>query len=119
MGISQFIKSICVQPAVYWGNPQPDGFGGITYDDPIQVYVRWDDKVQSVIAQNGELFVSKSVILTPDDFELQGKIKLGLLSEIGTDETDAWEIKVIEKTPMIKSKTEFVRTMYLAPSNFR
>jgi len=124
MGIESFIRKMCVQTAVYWGNPQPDGYGKMTYDDPMEIYVRWDVKRRVVIGPDAKEINSDVEILTPEDLELQGVLILGTLealfnSSSGSDEDpwtvgEAYEILALEKISMPKSTTQFVRKAYLS-----
>lgn len=129
MSIERFIKRVCVQTAVYWGNPQSDGYGGTTYDEPVEVQVRWEDKVKVVTDQNGQEIVSKAEVLTPIDLNHMGYLFLGTLDDVN-DPDQAWnemqgirlhpskvdgsyQIIRVDKIPMIRSTKVFVRIVYL------
>jgi hypothetical protein len=121
MGISAFIKSICVQTAVYWGSPVNDGYGGKTYAAPVEIQCRWTDKQRIVFRQDGKQLLAKGEVLVTADLDLQGWLYLGNLVDFD-DSVDisqpmniegAYEIQAIDKIPMIKSTDIFVRTIFL------
>lgn len=127
-GIIKFIKKVCVQTAVYWGSPTPDGYGGKTFADPVELTppngVRWDQKVQLVedkgIRATGEEIISNAVVLLNQDVDEQGYLYLGSLDDLDSGVQDnplevegAYEIKKVEKIPLFRSATEFVRKAYL------
>ena len=126
-GIEKFIKSVCVQTAVYWGNPQPDGFGGYTFDDPVEIPVRWEEKMQTITGTDGKEFIAATEVLVTDDYDLGGYLMLGNLSDLDSygmtssdvvnplELSNTYEIKHRDKIPMIKSKDVFVRKLYLSP----
>jgi hypothetical protein len=125
MGITKTIQRFCVQTAVYWGNPQNDGFGGFTFDDPIDLEpptngVRWEDKTQLAVGANGAETGSDAEVLVCQDLDLDGYLYLGSLDDLSDDEKadpmtvdGAKQIISKEKIPMVKSTTEFVRKVYL------
>jgi hypothetical protein len=124
MAIDKFIKKVCVQTAVYWGNPRDDGYGGMVFDEPIELTppngVRWEETTQKVSDGKGNEIISKAQILVNQDLDEQGYLFLGTLDELDSEgEVDpktvegAYEIKRFDKTPMIKSTTVFVRKAYL------
>lgn len=129
MGIQKFIESVCVQTAVYWGNPQPDGYGGYEFDDPIEIDCRWEEKQQQVedkgVIKTGEIFVSQAEVLLTRDIDYGSYLYLGTLDDLYDNAesstvtldpvtiTNAFKVHKFEKIPMIKSKTEFVRKAYL------
>lgn len=129
--IEKFIKKVCVQTAVYWGNPKPDGMGGTEYDDPVEVKVRWDDVTEVIKDGQGKDINSRAKILTPVDFQEQGYLFLGRLEDIPEEAwltyrgatihpnqiPGAFEIISFEKIPMIMSTTVFVRIAYLGKRN--
>lgn len=129
MGIIKFIQSVCVQTAVYWGNPVNDGRGNYVYDYPREIAVRWDDKQEMIIDNLGRNIVSKAQILLIEDLPTEGVVFLGTLDalELVLDSTEimdpkningTYEILSKSKTPLFKSSTEFVHTLYLGRSKF-
>ena len=48
MGLISVLERQYKQDAVYWGNPQSDGSGGYTFDDPVEIKCRWEDIKQVV-----------------------------------------------------------------------
>jgi hypothetical protein len=127
MSIERFIKKICVQTAVYWGNPTPDGYGKMTYDPPVEIKCRWEQKMKTITTGNGDQIICNAIILVTQDLDDQGVLFLGELDELtSAEETNpllvigayedskrAYTIKRIDKVPMIKSTSEFIRTVYL------
>lgn len=120
MGIQSFIKKVASQTVVYWGNPQPDGFGGNTYDDPVERKCRWDDSVNIVRDSNGVEHTCKAELIVTEDMDLDGFVMLGTLDDlIESADPDplkypqAFMIGRVEKNPEFKSTTKFVRTVYI------
>jgi len=129
MGISKFISKVCVQTAVYWGSPVKDGYGTMSYADPVEIKCRWTDKVslinQQGVTQTGKELQASAEILVLEDLDLQGFLYLGYLMDLEQYyESDgenilpqniegAKEIISVKKVPMIKSTTEFVRTVFV------
>lgn len=120
MRISKFIKSICKQTAVYWGEPVPDGMGGYIFSPGEEIICRWDDKIEVIRNKKGIEIVCKAEILVPEDLTEGGYLYLGSLDDLDSAQVDnpllvdnAYEIQRINKTSMIKSTTEFVRQVYL------
>lgn len=123
MGISKFIESICVQPAVYWAPGTPDGYGGMSFGSPTAISVRWDEKTQLVINQTGQQVVSNAEIFVTSEKEVGGLIYLGALTDWQTGGTHYQKppltiaaVKMIiakTKTPMIKSNSEFVHKIFV------
>ena len=120
MGIERFIQKVCVQTAVYWGSPQEDGYGGFTFDEPVEIACRWEDKTQIVAGMDGQEVTSDTEVLVTQDLDYNGYLYLGELDDLDSDDLDnpmtvsgAKPIISISKIPMIKSTTEFVRQVFL------
>jgi len=116
----KFVESVCVQTAVYWGNPRSDGFGGTIYDDPVEISCRWDGSTEVITNNKGEEIVCKAQVLVTQDLDSNGSLYLGIIddldsSQIDSPETipDAYQIQRIDKNPLFKSASEFVRVVYL------
>jgi hypothetical protein len=119
MSITKFIKKICVQTAVYWGNPHADGFGDMAYDTPVEIKVRWTDVNDVVLNNKGQEVVSKAHVLLSDDLDIDGYLWLGTISTLPDGVTNPIQVSgsgtiiKVSKTPLLKSTTEFVRNIYL------
>ena len=141
MSIQKFIEKVCVQTAVYWGDPTPDGYGGKTYSDPVEIPCRWEDTLEVIKDERGEEIICKAKVLVTQDLEEGGMLYLGTLEDLGVvtggnvvmgglgtgnivsagltkmshpeDVEDAYEITIVKKIPMIRSTSEYVRTVYL------
>ena len=119
-GILKFVEKVCVQTAVYWGNPQADGYGGNTFQTGVEIKVRWDDKTEKIINKYGEETVSKAVVMTPEDKDDGGFLYLGTLASLTVEQranpklvSTAYPIQTIERTPLFKSSSKFVYVIYL------
>jgi hypothetical protein len=119
-GIEDFIQDVCVQTAVYWGNPTPDGYGKMVYDDPIEISCRWTDTTRVINSANGDQIVCRAEVMVTQDLDYQGMLYLGSLDDLDSDEAvnptlipTAYEIKRFDKVPMIFETNEFVRKVYL------
>lgn len=129
--IENVVKKFCVQTAVYWGNPVNDGYGGKTFDDPVELLpptngVRWEETTQVITNNQGKEIVSKAKILLCQDVDEEGYLFLGTLDDLSDSSGDssgayydplqiegAYEIKRFDKTPMVRKTNQFVRTVYL------
>ena len=120
MGLENLITQVCVQTAVYWGTPVDDGYGGKTFTDPVELQCRWENKAQKIINTNGEETISRAWVLLLEDVVELGWLFLGDLDDLDSaEEADpmsadgAYEIQRFEKTPAIRSTTQFTRVAYL------
>ena len=112
MRMEQFLQSMCTQDAVYWGNPQEDGFGGKTFDDPIAIKCRWQDKVQLLGTPDKETVISRATVVVLQDLQEDGLLWLGSLSSLTTEQRNNPRkidhmciVKRPEKTPALGSTT--------------
>jgi hypothetical protein len=118
--IEDVISKFCVQTAVYWGNPTNDGYGSFTFDDPVEISCRWEQKYEVVQKHDGVQLVSVGNVLLTQDVDEEGFLYLGSLSDIDPEVEDnpmkvdgAYQIKMLHKTPMVKRTDDFVRIAYL------
>ena len=126
-GIEKVVKKFAVQTALYWANPINDGDGNHTYNTPIEILVRWDDKIQLVTDSLGKEKVSKAEILSNQEMTEFEFLYLGALADFdsGADLSNpktvegAYIIITKEKVPMVRKTDEFVRTYFLGSSQNR
>lgn len=114
MGI---ITRMLKQTAVYWAPLGVDEFGQPTWDTPVEVAVRWEDRAEEFLNQEGDRQMSRSVVYVGQDVEVNGVLLLGeLTSSVDQDDpksnTGAWEIRRFEKLPNLRV-TEYLRTVFL------
>lgn len=117
-GRSTLTTSALKQTAVYWGNPTPDGLGGRTFDDPVEISVRWERKQELIIDQNGEEVTSHAIVYVSQDMELGGYLYLGALADLSSstenpqEVDEAREIRRFDKIPDLRG-TRFTRAAWL------
>jgi hypothetical protein len=70
------------QTAVYWGSPQPDGYGGWTFDAAIELTVRWEDRVRLYIDQQGREQQSRATVFPDRELDEGGYLYLGTLDSL-------------------------------------
>ena len=113
---NRIIQSKMKQTAVYWGNPVQDGYGGYTYDDPVEFKVNWMEKQEKFVNKMAEEHISQAVVYLPSDVVVQGQIALTDLLSLSSSQTpvdnDAFEIKAYAKTPEQRG-VNFVRKIWL------
>ena len=126
MGVLEnVIKKFAVQTVVYWANPTNDGDGNFTYDSPVEILVRWDDKTQVVTDSSGRERTSSAEILTNQEMVEEEFLYNGSLSDFssGQDLSDpkaiegAYEIITKTKVPAVRSTDDFVRTYFMGRRN--
>jgi len=82
MSITDFIASKCTQPIVYWANPVSDGFTGFEYDDPIQLYGRWEELNEVIMGPNGKELISQARVFLTQEVAEEGRMWLGLMTDL-------------------------------------
>ena len=111
MKIDKFLK----QTAVYWGGPVNNGFGGFIFDSqyPIELDVRWEDKQELFLDGQGQQSLSRAVVYTNIDIDINGYMLLGELTDLNSDgdpqkHEGAMRIMAFSKIPDLKAQN-FVR----------
>jgi len=126
-GIEKIVAKFCVETAVYWGNPQNDGYGSFTFDTPRELLCRWENKNEIDIGWfstgfPANLLNCKASVLVKEDLDLNGYMYLGTLSQLRAMGADldnpisimnAYVIHRFDKIPMVFKTDEFVRTAWL------
>ena len=115
MNISRKLK----QTAVYWANPTATGAGGRSFDAPVEVSVRWEQKQELFVNADGQETRSMAVVYSAQDMDLDGYLYLGTLNDISSaEEADpmilagAFIIRGFESVPNVKA-TQYLRRIWL------
>lgn len=118
--IPKFLKKICVQDCVYWGDPVYDGFGNRTFSTIKEMKCRWEETSEVIINRFGKEVMARSRILVTEDIMEEGYMYLGKLSDLDSNQINkpmevprAFIIQKYTKMPIIKSNKIFVITVYL------
>jgi len=124
MSITTFIEKVCVQTAVYWGNPQDDGYGKYTFDAAVEIDCRWEGKVAVVLDRMGKEVMTDAQVMVTQDLDIGGFLYLGSLDDLSSEPDpyeveDAYEIMAFEKIPLFCSTDEFVRKAFLNEGNLK
>lgn len=120
MGIETTLAKLCKQIAVYWGNPVSNGSNGFTFDDPVEINCRWEDKKELIQDTQGNEIVSTATVFVLQDLDELGYLYLGTLDDfessgIGDDPKNTYgsfQIKRFNKIPSLK-RNEYIRKVYL------
>lgn len=101
------------QTATYWGAPIASGFGGYIFAPPIEVQVRWEDKNEEFIDDQGRVRVSQAAVFSETDMETGGFLFLGSSSEADPSAVDgALPIQKYAKTPDLRA-VRYLRKAWL------
>lgn len=122
MSITSVIARLCKQDAVYWGNPQNDGYSDFTHDAAVEIKCRWEDKVQLIVNPDGSEQSSRAIVYPLQELDEEGWLYLGLLTSLTAAEIanpklirKASIIKKFEKIPSLGSTTDFYYKAWLTP----
>ena len=107
------------QQAVFWPAPVSDGYGKMSFSNPCEIKVRWDDSRELFIDAEGNEKTSSAIIFAADDLELLGYIWLGEFDDLSAEEKadphlldTARQILGYERVPTMKADF-FVRKAFL------
>lgn len=65
-------SSLLTQVCTYWSPSTPDGFGGISYNTPTAILVRWQEATDLFNDTDGEEFISDAIVYTTTELEENG-----------------------------------------------
>jgi hypothetical protein len=121
-GRSTAIAAQLNQDAVYWGSPANDGYGGLTFADPVQIHVRWEDKQVMFVDASGKDMLSQAVVYVDRALEIDGYLYLGTLDDLSSGElvnpllvAEAYPVRGRSSSPDFRAQ-KFVRKVWLRRS---
>lgn len=101
------------QTITHWANNQPDGYGGFTVSNPVQIKGRWENKSEIVRTLKGDDVTSRAVIYVDSDVKIGDYIYLG--TSVASDPTTvagAEQIIAYKKVPSLRMN-EFERKVWV------
>ena len=72
-----YITRNLLQTLTYWGTPVSNGRGGFTYDAPVNIDGRWEDRQELFIDGNKRDVRSQAVAFVDQDVDVDGYLALG------------------------------------------
>lgn len=105
------------QIAVYWERLSPDGLGGYTWEDPVEIAVRWENTIEKYVDLNGTERRSQAKVFLDQDVSEGDYLYLGDLdgitsSSLPGNTKGAFQVRRFDKIPDL-SGTEFLRRAWL------
>lgn len=114
-----FLTDNLIQTVVYWGGPVPDGYGSFTFDSPVELSARWEDRNELFIDSTGQESRSLAVVFAGQDIDIGGWLFLGELIDIDSGLTDtphlvpgARQVRGFRKVPSLDAES-FERKVWL------
>ena len=93
------------QKATYWPPLTSDGFGGLTYGEPVVIACRWQDKADLFRNNEGREMTSSSVVYTDRPLQVTGMIAEGEFTASNPVES-AKEIRQKGRSPNLRNTVE-------------
>ena len=97
-----------LQTAVYWPPLARDSFGQRTYDTPIEIACRWEERAVEFLDPRGETQVSNAVVGVDRALVLGGLLHFSSLADLTSeteprDNTGVWEIRQLSAVPNFRA----------------
>ena len=106
------------QKGIRWTGATQDGYGGQTFDDPVEIDVRWEDRRELFVDATGKEVLSRAVVYVGVDLDDGDYLMLGELTDLDSGSveprelTTAYEVRAFSKIPDLAG-TRFVRKAFL------
>ena len=117
--MTHFTERNLHQVAVYWGAPVNDGYGGFTWEEPVEIDCRWEESTKVLLTAKGEEQTSRAEVQVMQDVDENGILYLGTLADLDSGQEDdpttiegAYRILRFDKIPTIDG-LHFFRKAYL------
>lgn len=123
MSTPGFVYRNLSQTLVYWGNPQNDGYNNYSFDDPVEIVGRLEEKDEMVVTNDGAERLSQARAYLNQSVDNGGYLYLGALTDSSVDSVSdphttqgAMRVLTTKKVPILGSSTEF---LYIAHLNMQ
>lgn len=101
------IRKIRKQKAIWWRRVGVDHYGRPQYAGPVQVDCRWEDDAREFVMENGEKFISRSIVYVDRPMSVGDRIALGVLGPTTPsdpyDSDKAYEIRRFSIIPNLRN----------------
>ena len=74
------------QTAIYWAKSGQNGYGTYTYELPIEIECRWENKTEFVKSSKGEEVLSSAKVFVDREIDFEGFLQLGTV-EVSTPDS--------------------------------
>lgn len=91
------------QEATYWSPLANDGFGGMTFNTPIEILCRWQNDAVLFRDTEGREVTSSSIVYPNQELAVRGYLALGdqTATPDPRDLADAFEIRQVGQSPSL------------------
>jgi hypothetical protein len=112
--LTSVINRFANQQMVYWQKTGSDSYGKPAYASPVQVPVRWEDRINESIMPDGRRVLYRNYILIATPLVVGSWVFLGTLQDLQnipgypnppTNNQGGREIKEVNITPDIKAQS--------------
>ena len=116
--MTHFTERNLRQTAVYWSAPINDGYGGFSWEEPVEIDCRWEYSTKVVVTPMGEEKVTAAEVQVSQDLDENGMLLLGVLDDLDSneinDQADAGAKPILrfDKIPTLDG-LNFYRKAYL------
>ncbi len=107
------IEKVRKMKAVWWQrSATPDRYGKFSFEGPVEIDCRWDERTQEFVDSQGERLLSSAVVMVDRVMAPGDRLKRG---EMDSDTPDdpltirtAFEIKRLDRIPTLKADKELL-----------
>lgn len=71
-------------PLTYWAPLSTNAYGEETFESPVLLYGRWENRQEEAKTPSAEIFVSKAVVFVQTDLEYNGYIVEGDFTSVAS-----------------------------------
>lgn len=119
MSLISRLPTMTGQKAVWWQRLGNSETGAPIYADPVEISVRWEDRIEEFKTQSGETQVSSAVVYPDRDLSPKDQLRLGELTDLTSPIPEQWslnqgvrEVRAFQKFPNLRG-SQFLRIVYI------
>ena len=112
-GASTFISGLLTQTAVHWANPVATGRGGRTFDSPVSISCRWEQRQEMFRDTTGQEVRSLAVIYLTTTISVGEYLWLGALASVPDSDplkvSGAYPVRGVEQTKSVNGRESITK----------